>query len=64
MELDSEKDITVIVTFNFGGNRKMAKRSRMGKKKSRRLFRKTAGLNGMHPRNGLQDVVMRGGIRL
>lgn len=39
----------------------MAKRFKLGKRKSRRLF---SGASGVHPKNGMRSVVMRGGIRL
>ena len=42
----------------------MAKRRNIRLGKSRRLFKKTAGLNKIHPRNKLRNNVMRGGIRL
>lgn len=42
----------------------MSKRKNMSFRKSKKLFRKTAGLNGMHPRNGWTGYNMRGGIRL
>lgn len=44
----------------------MAKRGKMSRGHSRRLFRETAGAERVHPKNGLQggQAVMRGGIRL
>lgn len=40
----------------------MRKRLRLQKKKSRKLFTKNA--IGAHPKNGMQNRIMRGGIRL
>lgn len=40
----------------------MAKRFKMKRRKSRRVFTRTA--QRVHKKNGLQNVVMRGGIRL
>lgn len=40
----------------------MAKRSKMKMKRSKKLFSRTA--SNVHPRNGLDNYVMRGGIRL
>ena len=40
------------------------KRRNLKFKKSKKIFRKTAGLNGMHPKNAMSSVTMRGGIRL
>lgn len=40
------------------------KRRRMSRGRSKKLFRRTAGNERVHPKNGLHDVVMRGGIRL
>lgn len=40
----------------------MARRSRMSRKSSRRAFKR--GANRMHPRNKVQNYMMRGGIRL
>lgn len=42
----------------------MAKRFRMHKRSSRKLFSKTAGHVHVHPKNMLSTVPMRGGIRL
>lgn len=42
----------------------MAKRSNMKYSKSKKKFSRSAGLNGMHPRNGWNSYNMRGGIRL
>lgn len=42
----------------------MAKRRNLKLGKSKRIFRKTAGVDRMHPKNRLSNVVMRGGIRL
>lgn len=38
------------------------KRQKMGRKNSRKVF--TKGAQRVHPKNGLQSTVMRGGIRL
>ena len=40
------------------------RRIRLRKKFSRKLFRRTAGGNRVHPKNGMHGVVMRGGYRL
>lgn len=40
----------------------MAYRKRLGMRKSKRLFSRTA--QRIHPRNGMVTGVMRGGIRL
>lgn len=39
----------------------MKKRSKMPRKKSKKLFNRTAGSNRVHPKNSIH--VMRGGIR-
>lgn len=40
----------------------MAKRGRMGRRNSKKVF--TKGAQRVHPRNGMQSRPMRGGIRL
>lgn len=40
----------------------MARRGKLGKRKSKKLFRK--GALQVHPRNAMRSVPMRGGIRL
>lgn len=40
------------------------KRKNMTYKGSKKLFRKTAGLNKIHPKNAWSSYNMRGGIRL
>lgn len=42
----------------------MRRRKNISYGKSKRLFRQTAGVNGMHPRNQWNTYNMRGGIRL
>lgn len=42
----------------------MPKRKNMTYNGSKKLFRKTAGLNRIHPKNSWAGYNMRGGIRL
>lgn len=46
----------------------MRKRERMDRRHSEKVFRRTAGNQHVHPKNGLSTVqgpgIMRGGIRL
>jgi hypothetical protein len=42
----------------------VAKRNGMSRKRSKKLFRNTAGNERVHPKNGLFEGVHRGGIRL
>lgn len=42
----------------------MAKRFKMQKRSSKKLFSRTAGNSRVHPKNMLATVPMRGGIRL
>lgn len=42
----------------------MAKRSNMTYNGSKKLFKRNAGVNRIHPRNNWSSYAMRGGIRL